>query len=342
MKNKKAICHAAIFLVLVIVINKLLNFMLIQPGLARTIFYESSKGGYDVIALGASHGTYGVDADELSDTMGGKAINMCMGGEYFYDSYYVLKYALKNNKPKTVILDIDYQYLVNEHDESILFNQIYNAYPNCFDKFGYFLTKMMKEEFRGALLKWTNYWQCYYMIGTTIERKLSDEYKTADPSLVSMNPYDTYMGNGFIYRSEDCKKSTTGGLKWEENKVDKNQCKYIKKIVDLCKKNNINIVFTTVAIDPTSISKDIENYQQAHDYLANMADKYGVSYYDFNLLSYDVFNRTTDDFYDEEGHMYGKTAKFFTNIYGNVIKSAVDGTLNESDYFKGAYNEVYG
>ena len=77
MKNKKAICHAAIFLVLVIVINKLLNFMLIQPGLARTVFYESSKGGYDVIALGASHGTYGVDADELSDTMGGKAINMC-------------------------------------------------------------------------------------------------------------------------------------------------------------------------------------------------------------------------------------------------------------------------
>lgn len=180
------------------------------------------------------------------------------------------------------------------------------------------------------------------MIGTTIEKKLSDEYKTADPSLVSMNPYDTYMGNGFIYRSEDCKKSTTGGLKWEENKVDKNQCKYIKKIVDLCKKNNINIVFTTVAIDPASISKNIENYQQAHDYLSNMADKYGVSYYDFNLLSYDVFNRTTDDFYDEEGHMYGKTAKVFTNIYGNVIKSAVDGTLNESDYFKGAYNEVYG
>ena len=169
MKKKKPLCLAVIFLGIVLIINKLLDFMLIQPGLARTVFYESSKGGYDIITLGASHGTYGIATQELGERLEGNTMNMCMGGEYFYDSYYVLRYALRNNTPKTVILDIDYQYLVNQHDESILFNQIYNAYPATPDKAGYFVTKMIKEEFRGSLLKWTNYWQCYYMIGTTIK-----------------------------------------------------------------------------------------------------------------------------------------------------------------------------
>ena len=341
MKKKKPLCLAVIFLVIVLIINKLLDFMLIQPGLARTVFYESSKGGYDIITLGASHGTYGIATQELGERLEGNTMNMCMGGEYFYDSYYVLRYALRNNTPKTVILDIDYQYLVNQHDESILFNQIYNAYPATPDKAGYFVTKMIKEEFRGSLLKWTNYWQCYYMIGTTIKKKLSDEYKTADPSLVNMNKYDTYMGKGFIYRNNEYKKSTTGGIKWDESKVDKNQCKYINRIVNLCRRKGINIIFTTVPLDPDSIAQDTASYQAAHDYIVNLADDCGVSYYDFNLLSYAAFDRTTQDFYDREGHMYGETAQRFTKVYAEVIKKSLDGSLNEADYFKASYNDVY-
>ena len=36
-----------------------------------------------------------------------------------------------------------------------------------------------------------------------------------------------------------------------------------------------------------------------------------------------VFERTTDDFYDKEGHMYGDTARRFSSIYGDVIRSYV-------------------
>ncbi len=342
MKKKTTWIRAGIFLILVILLDQLLDYVLIQPGLARTIFHESAQGGYDIVAVGASHGSYGIASQELGEELDGRAMNLCMGGEYMYDAYYVLCEALHHNKPKTVILDVDYQYLINQHDESILFNQIYNAYPATFDKFRYFVTKMSKEEYRGVLLRWTNYWQCYKDIKTTIAKKNSQAYKTYDSAVVNMNPYDIYKGDGFIYRKSEYKKVATEGLYWDESKVDANQCKYMKRIVNLCKRNNIQIIFTTVVQDPDSIAKYPEKFQAAHDYIEQLAAQYGVAYLDFNLLTYDRFARKTEDFYDKEGHMYGETAIQFTKVYGEVIGQSLDNTLNLQDYFAQTYKDLYG
>ena len=54
----KRITLAVLFTALVILLNSLLNFMLVQPGLARTMFYEVKKQDYECLVLGASHGSY--------------------------------------------------------------------------------------------------------------------------------------------------------------------------------------------------------------------------------------------------------------------------------------------
>ena len=40
MKKKKSFTLTAVFVALVVVLNNLLNFMLVQPGLTRVMFHE--------------------------------------------------------------------------------------------------------------------------------------------------------------------------------------------------------------------------------------------------------------------------------------------------------------
>lgn len=341
MKKHKTIILVALFLVLVVGLNSLFNFLLVQPGLSQTIFYETKQGGYDCVVLGASHGSYGIATDVLSEKLGVKTMNMCMGGEYMRDAYHELKYAMKYNDLKTVVLDIDYQYLVNYHEESILHNSIYNAFPNGLDKLEYYKDKILAEDYRGTFLRWTNFWQCYYMIPKTVKKKTSQAYKECDPSVTSMNKNDTYKGNGFIYRSKDAKKGKSDAISWNQSSVSSSEVSFVNKIIDLCKDNNIQIFLTSIAVDPVSVAKNPDNYKGAHDYIKKIADKKAVPYYDFNYANFDKYSRSTEDFWDMEGHMYGDTAEKFSAVYGEVLYQAVHGTLNESEYFGTDLKSIY-
>lgn len=341
MKKKKGIILAVVFLAVVILANMLLNFCLVQPGLGRTILHDAEAGDYETVIIGASHGSYGLDTNVISRELEQKTMNLCMGGEYMRDAYHVLQHAVKYNDVKNVVLDIDYQYLVNYHKESILFNAVYNAFPNNLDKFSYYKDKVMSEDYRGTFLRWTNFWQCYKKIPRTIEKKFSVAYKEYSPSVVSMNPYDKYMGNGFINRSKDAKKDATGAVCWDVNKVSASEVGYIKKIADYCKKHNINLTFTTIAVDPDTVAADVNNYQASHDYIANIANELGICYYDFNYCTFEKFDRSTEDYWDKEGHMYGDTADRFSRLYASVLEQSWNKTLVNSAYFDTDLNQLY-
>lgn len=341
MKKKKSFALTAVFVALVVVLNNLLNFMLVQPGLTRVMFHELKTTNPDCLVLGASHGSYGIATDELEDGLDAGAMNMCIGGAYMIDAYYTLKYAVQTGSPKVVVLDIDYQYLINRHDESILFHQVYNGYPACPQKISYFFSRIAKEEYRGAFLKWTNYWQCYYMIDKTVEKKLSKDYKEYSPDVVSMDKNDVYEGKGFINKSKNASKAKTTVLGWDESLVAQSECQYIEKMVELCRKNDIQIVFTTVTQDPRTVAQYAEKFAQADSYIRNLAQKLNVEYYNFNYLTFDAFDRQEEDFWDREGHMYGDTAKRFTKVYAQVLKKALSGNLDRSEYFGEDLKEIY-
>lgn len=341
MKKKKSFTMTAVFVALVVVLNNLLNFMLVQPGLTRVMFHELETTNPDCLVLGTSHGSYGIATDELESGLDAGAMNMCIGGEYMIDAYYTLQYAIKISSPKVVVLDIDYQYLINRHDESILFHQVYNGYPDSLLKVSYFFSRIAKEEYRGAFLKWTNYWQCYYMIDKTVSKKLSKDYKEYSPDVVSMDKNDVYEGKGFINKSKNASKAKTTVLGWDESLVAQSECQYIEKMVELCRKNDIQIVFTTVTQDPRTVAQYAEKFAQADSYIRNLAQKLNVEYYNFNYLTFEAFDREEGDFWDREGHMYGDTAKRFTKVYAEVLKKALAGSLKKSDYFGEDLKEIY-
>ena len=128
---------------------------------------------------------------------------------------------------------------------------------------------------------------------------------------------------------------------WDESKLDSEEGKYVEKIVNLCRKNGINIVLTTVVQDPDTVAEKCSGFAQADAYLSNLAAQLDVKYLNFNKLKFDVLDRTTDDFYDKEGHMYGDMAEKFSAVCAKAVKEAIDDTLNEEDYFDNDMSNLY-
>lgn len=322
-KNGRNRCLIAlVFLIMAITVNSVLNFAFIKPGLTRVILHELQTGNYQSVILGTSHGSYGLDADAVSETFGKKTMNLCIGGEYMQDSYYLLKLAMKKNKLETVVMDIDYQYLVNVPKDSISAIFIYNAYPFGLDKLSYFKEKVMQMEYRATLFPWMDYRDRYSYAVSTMKTKLSTAYKNYDASSIEMESTDAYQGSGFISRSrtDSAKADKLMQITWDESRVDQKSIAYLKKMVNLCKENNIQMVMTTVPVTPEKIQTSPETYAGIHQYLQSLADEYDCQYIDFNTTQLQEITLTSDDYWDYDGHMYGDSAKKFSKVYGKYLK----------------------
>ena len=71
------------------------------------------------------------------------------------------------------------------------------------------------------------------------------------------------------------------GSDWEP---DDTQLKYINKIAELCKENDIELVLVTAPI--ANVSMDyITDYNLVHDKMAEIAENIDAKYIDFNIIN---------------------------------------------------------
>ena len=158
MRKSKRLLVTIVFLTVFIIANSIFNFALVLPGLTRVILHElDANDDYKCVILGTSHGSYGIDADIVSQQSDKKTLNLCIGGEYLQDSYYLLKKVFETNHPDTIVFDMDYDYLFNIPRSTISGSSIYNLYPFSLDKLFYFKDKALGMEYRAALFPWMDY-----------------------------------------------------------------------------------------------------------------------------------------------------------------------------------------
>ena len=98
--------------------------------------------------------------------------------------------------------------------------------------------------------------------------------------------------------------------------MGKTPLKYFQKIVEFCKKNNIELTCVTTTITPKAALDGVS--EETGRWFANLCSQNGVRYIDFNLVSLDELERTDDDFADWEGHMMGLDGR---KVFGSPCKS---------------------
>lgn len=349
MKKFKPVLRCVIFLAGLIVIMGVIDFACVQTGyvnyILRNVCVKNNDTDYDTVVIGASHARASSDPEQIDKNAGTYSINMAIPGETVKDSYYVLEETCRTNDIKTVILDIDYQYYFNPPKEGFYTEQFIQCQMSwgSYVKWQYLYDNLKYIDVRNVF---TRELVCSYQpsdIKKNIKQKLSKSYKDAD--IYSLNvDGGTYAGRGYFYI-----KPVSGELagknlikSWSvrsKEQVTGYPLKYLNKMIQYCKDNDIDLIAVTSPITPSSVGA--LHMENVHDTINKLLADNGVTYYDFNMARQDVLPRTDSDFVDKEGHMNGDFAKNYSELLGKVIKEHKEGTKDTDRYFYNSYQEMY-
>lgn len=327
MRNSKKYIWIGLFLALTICINLLLNYVLLPYSYVRCDTHHLTEGGYQDIYVGTSHGFAGIDPLQTDAITGRKSTNLCLGGEYLCDSYFLTKEAHRHNPLRRVIYVLDPGYWVTEPSQDSSYNTLCQSLPWSKVKLEYTAAKMLKADFRTTLFPWYNYRKDLLkpdVIQHNLTTKQSQEYKD-----YSIKPFDstgqTYTEQGFmnIHRVENAQKTEQNLKLWNEADLIPKEFKYFNKLKSYCAQNQIDFVVVTLPVPKETLGKYQEQFDAAHNYFTQMMQAQNVTYCDFNYvdLSSQGFETTVSNYNDYDGHMYGNTAQKFSQILGEYLNA---------------------
>ncbi len=269
-------------------------------------FYNTDRNTLDMIFLGSSHSYCTFDPENFDSALNIKSFQLGMPSQQPNSSYYTLKEVLNYQRPKTVVMElywdvldkdfeakqVDTFFLVLNNDE-LKKDYIKNVFP-IHEKVKYYIKPIKYQQ---DFIAYTNkqlidFIDKSYDLRRTIVQFVGEEY---------------YRSKGYIYcdyimsdeeRSRIEKSNGVNANKWKLSSVQKN---YITKIAELCKDNNVELIFVTAPVSNITFSK-MKNYENIHNKISEVTEELNVDYLDFNLINEAerIFN---DDMFRDSGHL---------------------------------------
>lgn len=298
----------------------LMDFLLYPCTFMRNDIHAVSEEMPDVLILGTSAGKMGIDPEVLTEGTCLSAHNVCVGGEYPVDAYYIAKLALEKGKPQQIIFELDPGYLMTEKPKGNNYLLFYHEFPLSMSKLQYFWKILPDCDFRAMFFPFYEYPPSYELshILETAERKWNRDFSSENFETDVMKYHD----NGFIERfpvDEEDFPAYEPVLFDEELLVEENLC-YIDKMSELCRQNGIRFTVVIMPLPEETLSENEECYDEAFLYFdSRFAKDDRVEYYDFNSKLYDAVSHDEEDFVDYDGHMNGEAAAAFSTVLREVM-----------------------
>lgn len=311
----------ALFVACILIGNYLLNLAFIPYSYVKVDYETAYNEKSDIMFIGTSHGKCAIQTDVIDEVTGKKSINMCLGGEYLSSSYYMTKDIITTNKPSKIVYELDYGYWVTKEYTGTDSTLIYRNMRPSLAKLEYFCSVESKKDFRSVIFPWYIFRKEYAMIPKNLTNKLHGKEEELDINVFSSDA-QVYKKGGSIYRHPvaDSQKSWQNFSEWDEKKINANSPKYFKKLVELCKKNDIELVVIITPVANETIDKYETQYMDMHEYFDRLTDKYDVEYINYNYEEIDGLDRTINGFCDYEGHMTGENAMIFSERLAEDIE----------------------
>lgn len=286
----------------------------------RNDIHSVTTRQYDDIIVGTSHGKMGIDPESMEEITGRTGHNICVGGEYGIDAYYITKLIHEKQKPKRIIYEVDSGYFVTEKEEGNNYLLFYHEFPFSKTKLEYFWNSIAKCNFRTVLFPWYEYSLSYELpkIKETFTKKVTGDYSVSDLKSDSQK----YHENGFIERYPvDVRKLKKSEPKlYEEGMVNEENMEYLKKLIDYCKANEIEFVAVTTPIPIDTLRDYSDNYNAAWRFFGEFFDKEGVEYLNFNTQYFKAFTHDLRAYTDYDGHLNGQAARDYSKVLAEFLK----------------------
>lgn len=269
-------------------------------------FYELEKNSVDVLAVGASDVGRGFSPAKIWKEYGITSFNLGTSNQTFSLAYYLISEAIKYQKPKVIVLDMDALFVEKDAPEG--------EYRKLFDNLKLDDVKIQAindEKIRAGD-------KLPYIFPLLRFHNRYNELEEKDFKIKSLNKkYKelSYMGMAMSYEIKpyiDTKEYMKD--KGEIEKVPDENVYYLEKIINLCKENNIQILWVEI---PSATSWSYARYKKT----AELAQKYNVEFIDYNLekmmknLGFDWLTDTADG----GNHLNVKGAEKISNHIGKIL-----------------------
>lgn len=285
--NRKV--KAVIVIIVFTVVLVGLDFMLYPCTFMRNDIHTVCTKPRQDIFLGTSHGKINIDPGVVEDITGRTGHNLCVGGEYGIDAYYLTKLILEKQKPERIIYEVDPGYFVMEKEPGNNYLLFYHEFPFSKAKLEYFGAAMLDCDFRTVLFPWYEYSLEYELgkISDTVYQKANRNY---DVSYLRGTSQE-YHENGFIerYSVDVSKLKLTEPKLFTKQDVKQKNMEYLKKLIKLCKDEGVEFVAVTTPVPDAMLEAYADNYDEAWEYFEEFFEKENVRYLNFNTEYYEFF-----------------------------------------------------
>nr|MCM1037691.1 SGNH/GDSL hydrolase family protein [Ruminococcus sp.] len=350
-KKIKRLAGIAGAILLCYMISEALNYMYVEEADWGRIlwhhFYEDS-GRIENLYLGSSHVYCDIDP-QLLDGMNGKYnFNLASGNQTLNGSYYLLKEADRKNDLSHVYLELSYMCSTkNNFDSDIDPADIgyyenwrnFDYMENSLNKAAYFFSFTGTEKYIDTLLPFSRYrsnldnWD---YIKQTMEKKKGSDYLNYvfRFDYDDGNGYNEYQRQGYWYttRAFAREKRVYGQMRiLGEDPLGESSEKYLRKIISYCQKQNIPITLFCSPVDELMLVST-GNYDNYVTQIREIAEEYGVPFYDFNLARRQYLPIREESCFFDIDHLNHTGAEIFTAFFSDVVSG--DAAGNEKYFYK--------
>ena len=259
-------------------------------------FRELEKTGpVDLLFLGSSHAYLSFDP-RVFRRYGLSSFNLGNGSQTPLNSYYLFETYRPRLKPKLVELDV-YPIVLESRDGLESFCELVVSTPMTWG-----LTRMaLATGSVHALNAYTFEWA----------RRLW--FPLARRSQMDLSP-QRYVSAGFVLDDQVYDGKTA--FKNRKLKLAKKQLRYLKKILATVRRSGSKIVLVTSPY-PEGFRKSFTNYDEVSESFKTIAEKNGVSYYDFNYR----MDTQNNALFSDKSHLNGRGAEKFCHLLMRVLGS---------------------
>ena len=281
MHNFKKVLKTFLVLVVSVALLAALDLALYPCTFMRNDVHAVVTQQFDDIIVGTSHGKMDIDPEVMQEVTGRSGHNLCVGGEYGIDAYYLTKLIKEKQNPKRIIYEVDPGYFVSETEEGNNYLLFYHEFP---------FTQKVTGDYDVSHLK-------------------SDSQEYHESGFIERYPVDVTK----LKKSEP--------KLYEEGKVNEENMEYLKKLISFCKENDIEFVAVTTPIPINTLKDYSDNYNAAWKYFGQFFEEQSVEYLNFNTQYFKAFTHDLKAYTDYDGHMNGDAAKEYSEVLAQVLES---------------------
>ena len=343
--KKTAVKRAfAVFAVLLFVYCgcRCLNYMLIDDSdqYTRLMMHEFySQDNIDVLFVGASHGTFGVDPELMGNLTGKKVFNACSYEQYPDATLALIKEADRLYDLEEIYFEVSINvaeltgyfkdrqslvstYLISDH-----------MVPSV-NKLSYLLNASSADHYVNSFFPARREFEKIAdidYIAEILEKKSTSKYKDYSYYYVNLNKDREYRGKGYMAFFEDIEDHgffmRTGGGNSEPKTISRDWISTIYQIIDYCQSRHIKLTLYNAPFSDFGLS-GMKGYDDYLSFLQEIFEGKDVNYVDFNLVKAEYFPYIQKN-YNDSTHFNENGARAFSAFLADHIS----GKIPEDAYY---------